>query len=522
MPILSQLTDKYPLQAVPLLSLQVAADNGPEQMLYYLVGDLGRRCSELGAADAWQELLQQLRWASLLVRSVPLAAGSNVLLNASLSDRARLLGSGVSDTILSDLANRIADVLHQLSSQLVSPLMAALRSHIMGRQAGPARVAVLAYDRKLVPAIKASLESISTPYHAEVTVGDWPALSQGPVLDEIYIFGSLRSLPAGIYKSGQGRAYTRIAYAWARPDPIPQPWFDTYPDYEESIWDSCRFAPMSLGNDHSDSTDVSAHDVISPPTSEAPGEQDAYLIDPTPESDWLAPLTGAREIVRARPIYLSGNRVLYLGTGLREDVFVLRQDSLEVREIPIMELHPGDCLVVPEAANRDYRRQLIDQRLGKAHADCRKRQGEWKGGLADAISKRGIKGVIRELQALGCKRANANNLYNWAYGSVICPQRDADFAAIMSYLGHTREYGQKSHALLRRILSASHQVSDIMLAEMRKALARLDGRSLAQLDESPLTLALGSGRLRFRLMRVTGVGPVTSVARGDYEIITNR
>jgi hypothetical protein len=521
MPVLSQITAKYPLQEIPLINVRVEADGGPEQIFCQLIADFSHRCSQLGASDAWQELLKRLRWAALLVRCVPLSSSNNILFDKGLREAVRTLNEGATDEELSELSSKIIIALEQLSAQLTSPLVTELGKHLRSTT-DTVRLAVLAYDRRLIPAIVEALKTEKVPDHVTLEIGDWATLSRGPVFDEICVFGSGRNLPEGIYKSGQGKTYIRFAYAWTRPDPAPKQWFETYTDYKESIWDNCHFTITNIGD-----TFKSVENMVSPEEAflEAANSTDVLnglLSYMSNEDDWLETfMVATEEKVRARPVYLTGNLVLHLGPSLREDVFVLQPESLDVQEIPAMDLRPGDCLVVPEAANRDYRSKLIDQKLGKSRVDCRKRQAEWKEGLAAAIEQNGLPATIAKLQKLGCKRANAVNLYNWAYGSVVCPQRNADFIAIMSHLGYAQQYSIESHKLLKLILSASHQVSDIMLIEMRKAFARLDWRVLTQLDSSPLTLTLASGELRFRLVRVTGLGAVVEVPRSSYETITS-
>jgi hypothetical protein len=524
MPVLSQITAKYPLQEIPLMNIRVEADGGPEHIFCQLLVDFGHRCSQLGSSDAWQELLKRLRWAALLVRCVPLSSSDNILFDKGLQETVRTLNEGTIDEELSELSDKITIVFEQLSTQLVSPLMTELGNHLRA-VTGTVRLAVLAYDRRLIPAIAEALKKEKVPDYVTIEIGDWATLSRKPVFDEICVFGSVRNLPEGIYKSGQGKAYTRFAYAWTRHDPAPKQWFETYTDYEDSIWDSCRFIITTIGDAWNNVQDalVPVEAPLELEVADNAGLLDGLLSHASNDDDWLeAFMVATEERVRARPIYLTGNLVLHLGPSLREDVFVLQTESLDVQEIPVMDLRPGDCLVVPEAANRDYRSKLIDQKLGKARVDCRKRQAEWKQGLAAAIEQNGLPATITKLQEMGCKRANVVNLYNWAYGSVVCPQRNADFMAIMSHLGYAQQYSLESHKLLKLILSASHQVSDIMLVEMRKAFAHLDGRVLAQLDNSPLTLTLTSGELRFRLMRVTGLGPIVEVPRSAYENITSR
>lgn len=504
------------------MNVRVEADGKPEQIFNQLLIEFGYRCAHLSASEAWQELLKRLRWAALLVRCVPLPLSNNILFDKSIGETARLLGVGGADEELNELSNKLTVVLEQLSTQLESPLITELGKHLRANT-GAVRVAVLVYDRRLIPAVIEALKKEALPGHVVVEVGDWATLSRGSVFDEVCVFGSGKNLPEGIYKSGQGKAYTRFAYSWTRPDPAPKQWFETYTDYEESIWDNCRFTITNIGDAWKAVEDTFVPEETPVEVADNAELLDGLLSHTSNDDDWLeAFMVATEEKVRARPIYLTGNLVLHLGPSLREDVFVLQTENLDVQEIPVMDLRPGDCLVVPEAANRDYRSKLIDQKLGRNRVECRKRQVEWKQGLAAAIEQNGLQATIAKLQELGCKRANAVNLYNWAYGSVVCPQRNADFIAIMNHLGYAQQYSQESLKLLKLILSASHQVSDIMLLEMRKAFVRLDRRVLAQLDNSLLTLSLASGELRFRLMQVTGLGAVLEVPRSAYETITSR
>ena len=524
---LAHLTSKYSLSALTLIHVRVAADEGAEQRFCRLADAFCLRCAELKATEEWDEILFELRWASLLIRAVPLPVGDNVLFPAALLSRLQRLTAELSDVKLRTVSGELIATLEELADRVHSPLAEEMIAYLLDHSA-PVNIAVLAYDKKLVTAIGQALMVGDFPAHISIKVCDWPDLSRTTGLDQICFFGSarMRNYPPGLYKCGLSHVFVRTAYAWTKADPHPRPWFEAPEGYKDGIWDTCRFTSEARGELWSGSVDLPASDPAEcKDNTDLPGD-DYFDSEELPEAGIMRQaeysFAEADNKVRARPVYLSGNRVVYLSPSLREDVFILQPGNAEPQEVPVMDLRPGDYLVVPEGINRDYRQVLIDQNLGKSRDACRERQQEWKKGLAEKIARNGLQVTITQLRALGCRRANEPNLYNWAYGSVICPQRRLDFESIMHYLGYNEEHWVKSIRLLKRILSASHQVSDTMLAEMRKGLARLDVSSLSGLDEQRLILPLSGGTIKFTLVRVTGLGPVSEVSRDRYEIVTTR
>jgi len=510
--------ERYPEGTVQLLHIRVQGEGGLECTFHQAVLELGNRCALLDADESWNDTLSGLRWMRTLVGGTPLPLASNPRLRMGLMDMLDELAISTSDTELARLTRKASQALEQLLASDDSPLLTACLEQLTGIGTGQ-RVGVLLEDGKAAPAIRKALEEAK--YQPDYNIGTWASICQGPVLDRLFLFGAGEHQPTGLYKSGIARGYTRIAYAWARPEPTQGSWFRPYSGHEAGMWSNYHFETLTEGEPW-------YANAISPvaeePEQGVEAEQQGWLAalpdpaEPDEMSQWISLV--ANERLPARRVMLSGGRAVFLGAALREGAFVLGRGSAGVHEVPVMDLAPGDWLIVPEAANRDYRRVLVDRQLGKRRDECRQRQDTWKAALARQISEEGLETVIQRLRALGCKRANSANLTNWAYGSVVCPQRQSDFEAIMTYLGKTRDYARESHRLLKMIQGASHHVADVLERELRRGLADVNPADLDGEEEYPVTLTIGNGEIEFTLVQVAGLGPIVDVERGRFGIIT--
>lgn len=516
---ISRYTERYPARPVQLLHVRVQGGGGLECEFHRAVLELGNRCDLLEADESWEAAMGRLRWLRALVGSTPLALAGNPYIRPGLVDTLAELAAGTSDGELARLAGKAGQALGVLLEHDTSPLLTACLEQLAGLGTGT-RVGVLLENGRDAPAVLGIMGNAGRSH--TYSVGTWATICQGPTLDRLFLFGTGERQPPGLYKSGIAQAYTRIAYAWARPEPTSGPWFSPYTGHEDGMWGNYRFEAIVEGEPWY-ASEASTVDAETGEADASPNPAASSIPWNSPESDGMSQWLGlvASERVPARRVLLGGGRAIYLGGALREGAFVLGRGGAGVHEVPVLDLAPGDWLVVPTAAGGDYRRALVDIKLGKNRDECRRRQDAWKTTLAQRVTGVGMDAAVQQLRALGCKRANPSNLANWAYGSVVCPQRQADFAAIMAYLGRDREYAERSYRLLKMIHSAAHQVDDILERELKRGLVGVNPDELDGEAEYPASIPIGKDQVDFTLVQVASLGLETTIERGRLGTITN-
>lgn len=252
---------------------------------------------------------------------------------------------------------------------------------------------------------------------------------------------------------------------------------------------------------------------VSEPRCEVPDEtevEDTYF----PQAIWGSRTSGEREPtsdeVEAWKLLLAGGLALWLDDGDRIRSLDPRQpDGDRVGYESVDGVLPGAYLVLREGATeRGAMYEEALRELGSRAAGIVATQKRWKGTLQQRLEMMGARRAIAELTARDVR--SAGQVRVWAEPRLICPQRDADFATLLEWLGEPMQpiYGNAIN--LRR---AHYKASAELRKELEEAVDQADLRSL----ERDGTLHLDLQRNGFRGMIVAQV-----LARSPFTEIVPR
>ncbi|MEU1994520.1 hypothetical protein ABZ511_08730 [Nocardia gamkensis] len=282
-------------------------------------------------------------------------------------------------------------------------------------------------------------------------------------------------------------------------------------------WYGNRAVPGSSLGAHAEESIVVktiVHEIgdVSEPTSEVPDETglDTYF----PQPSWGSRTSGDREPnsdeVEAWKLLLGGSLALWLDDGDRIRSLDPRQpEGDRIGYESVAAVLPGTYLVLREGATeRGAMHQEALRALGSRAEDIASTQERWKRILQRRLEIVGSRRVIAELSARGVH--SAGQVRAWTEPRLICPQRDADFAVLLEWLGEPKEPMYSNAISLRRAL---YKASAELRKELEEAVGKADLRAL----ERDGILHLELRRDGFRGMIVTQV-----LARSPFTEIVPR
>lgn len=237
------------------------------------------------------------------------------------------------------------------------------------------------------------------------------------------------------------------------------------------------------------------------------GIVDAYFPQPTwgtRASDDREPMS---DEVEAWKVLLAGGYGLWLDDGDRIRSLDPRQpEGARVGYEAVSGVVAGTYLVLREGETE--RGAMYDQAivaLGASASGILTTQARWKARLEERLARVGARQAAAELERLGVR--SSGQVRAWAEPRLICPQRDADFALLLDWLGEPSQPTYGNAITLRR---AVYKAS----AELRKELEAAVGRADLRVLERDGVLHLDLPREGFRGMivaRVLGRAPFTEI-----------
>lgn len=233
-----------------------------------------------------------------------------------------------------------------------------------------------------------------------------------------------------------------------------------------------------------------------------------------PQPVWGSRLSGNREPtseeVEARKVLLGGGLALWLDDGDRiRSLDPLQPAGGRIAYEAVTDIVPGTFLVLREGETE--RGAMLDQALnalGPRADGILATQERWKHTLTLKLTQLGGRRAADELFARGVR--SAGQVRAWAEPRLICPQRDADFAALLDWLGEPSQPTYDNAITLRR---AVYKASAELRKELESALDKGDLRAL----ERDGILHLDHLREGLRGMLVTRV-----MARSPFTEIVSR
>lgn len=283
-------------------------------------------------------------------------------------------------------------------------------------------------------------------------------------------------------------------------------------------WFGNRSVHSSVLGPHSEgriSIDVTVHELgdTTEPAGATAGDtgiEDTYV----PQPIWSGRVSADREPgtgeVEAWKVLLGGGLALWLDDGERIRSLEPRQPKGDrVEYSAVSDVVPGTYLVLREGeTERGVMYEQARRSLGPRADGVLISQDRWKKALQDRLKELGAKQAATELSARGVR--SARQVRAWADPRLICPQRDADFAVLLDWLG---EPLQPAYANAMTLRHAVYKASAELRRELEAAVGRAD---LAALEQDGF-LRLDIPREGFHGMIVTRV-----LARSPYTEIVPR
>lgn len=223
----------------------------------------------------------------------------------------------------------------------------------------------------------------------------------------------------------------------------------------------------------------------------------------------------ASDEVEAWKLLLGGGLALWLDDGDRIRSLDPRQpEGDRIDYALVADVIPGTYLVLREGeTERGAMYEQALRSLGSRADAVLATQKQWKQALHARLSEHGAKAAARELSARGVR--SAGQVRAWADPRLICPQLDADFGGLLSWLGMPLQPTYGNAVMLRR---AVYKATADLRKELEAAVSLADLGTL----EKDGVLRLDLQRNGFRRMivaRVLARSPFTEiVARAQIRL----
>lgn len=233
-----------------------------------------------------------------------------------------------------------------------------------------------------------------------------------------------------------------------------------------------------------------------------------------PQPVWGTRTSGDREPasdeVEAWKVLLAGGQGLWLDDGDRiRSLDPTQPEGARVGYESVKSIVPGTYLVLRQGeTERGLMYNQAVAALGAGAAGILATQVRWKASLEERVAQIGSRRAMTELERRGVR--SWGQVRAWTDPRLICPQRDADFALLLDWLGEPSQPTYGNAITLRR---AVYKASADLRKQLESAVGRADLRAL----ERDGTLYLDLPREGFRGMVVARV-----LARAPFTEIVNR
>ncbi|MBK7721870.1 MAG: hypothetical protein IPI32_06480 [Austwickia sp.] len=235
--------------------------------------------------------------------------------------------------------------------------------------------------------------------------------------------------------------------------------------------------------------------------------EDVYF----PQPVWGTRASGDREPasdeVEAWKVLLAGDQGLWLDDGDRiRSLDPTQPEGARVGYEAVKGIVPGTYLVLREGETE--RGAMYDQAviaLGTRACGILATQARWKARLEERLARVGSRRAMAELDRLGVR--SSGQVRAWADPRLIRPQRDADLALLLDWLGEPSQPTYGNAITLRR---AVYKASADLRRELEAAVGRADLRTLER--DGILHLDLPRQGLRgIFVARVLAKAPFTEI-----------
>ena len=413
------------------IAIRSVEHNGARALSVEL-GQLRMELGETGSEQYWERILAPLYFYRFRLAAIPLAFNSPLMIPDGLLEviqREIPISKSTAPRYYDQLA-RIGTHIEGLIASPDAPLLEALRSELTGsrdsdtdqqlpesRDSTDGKLICVVLKGRLDASLRNAVRAAVGKDKLEV-VGISGLRSLG-VADSLITIGNLGWFPEHFQTAPRSRHLISIRFSWTGNSPDPKPaLLSTEPKEFASRWESV---------DRTESRQTGAAGIIDD--------------DVLPSTNWGAVdkvmhgyLEGdsGEEKIQCKLLMLTNQCAVYVDNRADGDVDVVVTSGSKRRDrVATQDLEVGMFILLRTAGGGDLIEPMADQLLGKNAAAARARQARWKAALKALVAKVGDGIVIKELQALGCRRANRQNLYNWIGERSIRPEYDEDFLSIL-------------------------------------------------------------------------------------------
>lgn len=438
-------------------------------------------------SEVWSGLLQAanvLRWQRM-TQPQPRRFQTQTPLIDDIVKQARRLQNLVSDGDLLELLSKAAVAVGETDSPLGGVLLESIQ------EVGPESCIIIASNGAARAGIEPWLDEVGTTVLLPSELD-----TVGEAIETSYVVAPPMFMPSSIVNAPVAPEVTFLMPAWFRNRSTPS-------------------SPLGIHAEGQIVVKTTVYldgDTTEPETAIFNDEE--VSDDFFPQPVWGARRSGDREPnsdeMEARKILLCGGHGLWLDEGDRiRSLDPEQPEGARVGYETVPGVVPGTYLVLREGETE--RGVMYDQAistLGAKAARIEATQSRWKKRLEESLAHLGARRAAAELEGLGVR--SSGQVRAWIEPRLICPQRDADFALLLSWLGEPLQPIYDNAIALRR---AVHKASSALRQELERAVGRADLRAL----EREGVLHLNLPREGFRGMFVARV-----LARAPFTEIVSR
>lgn len=434
--------------------------------------------------EVWNGVLQAanaLRWRRM-TQPQPLEFQAQQPLIDDIVRQAKRLRNLVSDGALLDLLAEAALAV----GETVSPLGSVLLESI--QEVGPEACIVVASRGAARAGLAAWLDEVGATVLVPSELD-----TVGETIESSYIVAPPTFMPSSLVTAPVTPEVTFLMPAWFGNRSVPSSTFGVHAEGQIVVKTNVH----QVGDTTEPETGIVADEEIA----------DVYFPQPT----WGARTSDDREPtsdeMEARKVLLAGGQGLWLDDGDRiRSLDPGQPEGARVGYEAVSGVVPGTYLVLREGETE--RGAMYDQAistLGAKAVGIVTTQSRWKQRLEERLAQVGARRAAAELERLGVR--SSGQVRAWTEPRLICPQRDADFALLLGWLGEPSQPTYGNAITLRR---AVHKASSDLRRELEAVVGRADLRAL----ERDGILHLDLPREGFRGMivaRVLAIAPFTEI-----------
>lgn len=431
-------------------------------------------------SDLWKRFLRPLNYYRFDAMAAPLPFNHEGLRGPERVESAQQCLQAVVAAYpdFSQAAKLLTDTLTNLTELSAAPLLAGLESSGDSKDARSTGVVIC--ESRLLESVTEMLGSCGSNGRFRVVLPE--ELTRDIAFSHLVVVGDVRWYPRWLLFAPRAVQVTLLGYHWTGRARGSQPWFGP---------------------------DQPGHPIL--PSAEITQTKQRRPIEP--ERDWKDLRPGldldairtvlrdgrspsvrgtSTELVSARLIELIGDRLFLVESDELTQVWSIDLEDDEdrlLRQRRVTELRSGMFVLVRTVGAGDLVIPIADRLMGSRCRTLRRRQTVWKARLRDAVRKRGLARVARQLSGKGCSAASENNVRRWMSESphVIGTRGRRDFEVILEFvdLADQRDKYLQSMTLIRRAHRRAGQ--HVRRQLLRQLVARTDelarGVATFELDE---------------------------------------